>query len=441
MNDSEQLTHLECFVFQAIESICYSRQLDTWFQFYHAEEASYWESFGVESPQMYFGAHDGSFRIFPGRRSSSCDQYDPRERPWYIAASSGPKNIVLVLDTSGSMAGQRLALLQDAAKRVISTLAVGDRVSIVRFSGSAQLIADRNARMFTATAENKAALLNTIDGFEATGKTNFYDAFNAAFTVLENTIEQELHADCNSAILFLTDGEMTDPPSIDETDVINLVTARLDDIAAASGNPVLLFTYSVSEDNGVHTFPKQLACSTDYGVWSKIVDASEIMDSLTSYYTLFALGLGQGNNEDFVAWVEPYSFATGGVLGTTVSAPVYDRSKQPALFVGVVGFDFTLASIDKALGVDSGSQEALDRVVLASTANCPSLNLTLCELESFRRQGLAGDEALCTSTCMESDFVEIEAEKCPFVADYPQDLWNNTNNQGTNYEVSIWYDV
>jgi hypothetical protein len=81
-----------------------------------------------------------------------------------------------------------------------------------------------------------------------------------------------------------------------------------------------------------------------------------------------------------VAWVEPYNF-TNGILGTTVSAPVYDRSKDPPIFVGVVGLDFTLAAIDKALGLEAGSQEALDRVILASTANCPSLNLSICELE------------------------------------------------------------
>ena len=29
--------------------------------------------------------------------------YDPRVRPWYVGASSGPKDVIIVLDTSGSM--------------------------------------------------------------------------------------------------------------------------------------------------------------------------------------------------------------------------------------------------------------------------------------------------------------------------------------------------
>jgi hypothetical protein len=84
-----KLTHAFCLI-QAIESICYSRQLDQWFQDNQATAASYWTSLDVESPQMHFAAQDGSFRIFPGSRSKVCDD-DPRERPFYIAASSGPK--------------------------------------------------------------------------------------------------------------------------------------------------------------------------------------------------------------------------------------------------------------------------------------------------------------------------------------------------------------
>jgi hypothetical protein len=60
----------------------------------------------------------------------------------------------------------------------------------------------------------------------------------------------------------------------------------------------------------------------------KIVDDRFIVESSKSYHTLFALGLLQNSGKDFVAWVEPYSFATGSILGTTVSTLVYDRSKD-----------------------------------------------------------------------------------------------------------------
>ena len=420
-----------------IESVCYTRQLDSFFSQKRRTDADYWRSFGVESPPMFFGSQEGMFRIFPGRHFENCGSFDPRVRPWYIAASSGPKNIVLVLDTSGSMAGERFVLLKKAAIRVIQTLTVGDRVAIVPFASSSLVIGDSEGRMLTANAENKAILVDAINGLVAEGGTNFYAALGSAFDTMDKTIAAELHNNCNSAVLFLTDGEMTDPSDVTEQDVIELVTNRLNATMQSSGKPILFFTYSIGTANeNVHKFPKELACSTELGVWSKIDDESKLFESLTSYYRLFALGLG---NKGAVAWVEPYNFATGGVVGTTVSAPVYDRNHDPPLFLGVVGMNFPLNAINKALGSESGNQQAaIDRIVKASTANCPSLNLTLCELESFRRLSSAGDEAICDlNACNASDFVQVEATKCPSVSDYPQYLWINSNFLGKSYEVSF----
>jgi Mg-chelatase subunit ChlD len=100
--------------------------------------------------QSFLGLPDGTFRIFPGRHN--CSDYDPTERPWYVAASSGPKNIMLVLDTSGSMGtptNLKLDLLKKAAKRVVNTLTVRDRIGIVRFSDNATSISP-NGRMLIA---------------------------------------------------------------------------------------------------------------------------------------------------------------------------------------------------------------------------------------------------------------------------------------------------
>jgi von Willebrand factor type A domain len=392
---------------------------------------------------MHFGSNEGIFRIFPGRSEEECGSYDPRLRPWYIAAGSGPKNVVMVLDTSGSMErGQKMDLLKLAATRVIKTLTVSDRVSIVPFSSTAgPVIGDSSGRLLSATEENKANLVEAIGGLVPIGGTNFYDAFASAFDSLDQSLEAELNVPCNSAILFFTDGEMNEPEGIQEQTVIDLVSTRLNTTMQATGKPVMLFTYSISDnDDDVHTFPKQLACSTgELGVWSKIADENKIVESLNSYYRLFALGLAQDRNMDFVAWVEPYSFATGGVMGTTASAPVYDRSRKPYLFLGVVGIDFPLAALDKALGVQANNnQGVLDRIVRASTAKCPSLNLTVCELESFRRQSSAGDDALCTpGFCSEDSFVDVEATKCPGISDYPNDLWANSIQKGESYEVSL----
>ena len=74
----------------------------------------------------HYGNDDRVFRILSGSPeecSTGASTFDPRARPWYVAASSGPKDIIIILDTSGSMSNYgRLGVMNEVAKRVISTL-------------------------------------------------------------------------------------------------------------------------------------------------------------------------------------------------------------------------------------------------------------------------------------------------------------------------------
>ena len=59
--------------------------------------------------RAYIGTSLGSFRAYPAIGGCSGD-YDPRFRPWYVAATAGAKNVVLIIDVSGSMSGEGLSL-------------------------------------------------------------------------------------------------------------------------------------------------------------------------------------------------------------------------------------------------------------------------------------------------------------------------------------------
>ncbi|KAL7568063.1 hypothetical protein ACA910_020781 [Epithemia clementina (nom. ined.)] len=241
----------------------------------------------------------------------------------------------------------RIGLLKQVAQRIVSTLIVSDRVLIVPFSGSAQPITTSDGYMFKATSENKEILATKIDDLKAEGSTKFYEAFDQALDVLEKSAEKKIAASCNTAILFLTDGQNTEGPDLGN--VTALVDQRIKDISARLTQSVLLFTYSISEDSEVHAYPNHVVCSVEFGHWSKISQDNKIVASLSSYYRWFSLSVGTENNKDFAAWVEPYQFQTGNAWGTTVSVPVYDRSKSPPLFLGVVGVDVSLDALDAAL--------------------------------------------------------------------------------------------
>lgn len=265
------------------------------------------------------------------------------------------------------MEGLRLLYLKQAAARIIDTLTIGDRVALVTFSSSASDERIEGRSLVKVTADTKKILKERIDGLEAAGSTNIYEAFRRAFQVMEKAIPQELVVQCNTAVLFLTDGEMTDPPGETEDQVLAYVQQGVARLEEKLSQPVYLFSYSVSENGDVHDFPKQLACGVN-GVWSELVDDRSIVESLASYTNLFSLGLGEGRNDEFTAWVEPYVFRSNSKLGVTVSAPAFDRSVEPPMLIGVVGLDVPMSALDQALGVEIGSSATLDRVVQASTA-------------------------------------------------------------------------
>jgi Mg-chelatase subunit ChlD len=231
------------------ESVCYSRLAEPYMV------ANY-----NNRNQMYFGASTGAFRIIPARHSEVCGQYDPRLRPWFVAASSGPKDVVLVIDVSGSMEDYgRMTLAKDAAKTIVDTLTVADRVAIVTFSDTASQVGGYTS-LIRATRDNKDRLLAAIDSLEPpTGATNFYDAFDTAFDAVDKTISQEATTGCNVAVLFLTDGQITAGPGAD--DVINLVNERTAKLATERSRKTTVFTFSLG-NLADHTVTKSIACNT-----------------------------------------------------------------------------------------------------------------------------------------------------------------------------------
>ena len=160
---------------------------------------------------------------------------------------------------------------------------------------------------------------------------------------------------------------------------------------------------------------------------------------MSGYYQLLARGLGDAVNSGFTAWVEPYSFATGGVMGTTVGAPVYDRSVSPPHFIGVAATDMTVEYLEQQSG--DGYERVLERLVARSRAQCPTLDLSTCVLQALRLS-TGGAESVCPANegggCMTADggvdvrngtYEPISCSRPP-----PQNVWVNTNLRGKSYE-------
>jgi len=108
-----------------------------------------------------------------------------------------PKDIVFVVDTSGSMAGAKLEQAKKALQFCVENLNTDDRFEIVRFSTEAEPLF---GKLVTADAGQRKRAANFIAGLKPIGGTAIADALA---TALKSRSEQKERP---FMVIFLTDG-------------------------------------------------------------------------------------------------------------------------------------------------------------------------------------------------------------------------------------------
>lgn len=64
--------------------------------------------------------------------------YDFRSSAWYVGAATSPKDIIILVDSSGSMTGERSELAKGVISAILDTLSNNDFVNIYKFSDSTE---------------------------------------------------------------------------------------------------------------------------------------------------------------------------------------------------------------------------------------------------------------------------------------------------------------
>lgn len=78
-------------------------------------------------------AWDSMFKLSIG--DDGTDVYDCRQRPWYAAAGGAPRDVLILLDASGSMTNSsNLVIAQKFTMALLSVLTDDDQVNVLRFN-------------------------------------------------------------------------------------------------------------------------------------------------------------------------------------------------------------------------------------------------------------------------------------------------------------------
>ncbi len=192
-------------------------------------------------------ASDNDFQLFYGLSSGdfglSLLTYREAGRDGYFLLQLSPKNnltekelvdkdIVFVLDTSGSMADEgKMDKARAALLFGVANLRAGDRFNVINFAGEEHLM---ESKLIAADASGKKRGADFVKKLEPTGGTNINDALLASLKQFDSSSERP------KMLVFMTDGLPTVGESNVEKIIGNSQTVRVEGLR--------LFTFGVGFD-------------------------------------------------------------------------------------------------------------------------------------------------------------------------------------------------
>nr|XP_030139017.3 inter-alpha-trypsin inhibitor heavy chain H4 isoform X3 [Taeniopygia guttata] len=124
--------------------------------------------------------------------------FAPQEMPVF------PKNVIFVIDRSGSMTGRKIEQTRDALLKILQDLRQEDHFSFITFNNK---VVEWKSSLLPATEENVASAAALVQTLTARGGTDISGALLAAVGVLEKA--EGLPERSISMIILLTDGQPT----------------------------------------------------------------------------------------------------------------------------------------------------------------------------------------------------------------------------------------
>ncbi|KAM6170454.1 inter-alpha-trypsin inhibitor heavy chain H3 isoform 3-T3 [Rhynchocyon petersi] len=116
-----------------------------------------------------------------------------------------PKNVVFVIDVSGSMAGRKIQQTRDALLKILDDVKEDDYLNFILFSGDVTTWKDN---LVQATPENLQEAREFVKSIQDQGMTNINDGLLRGISMLNKAREEHMVPErSTSIVIMLTDGD------------------------------------------------------------------------------------------------------------------------------------------------------------------------------------------------------------------------------------------
>ncbi|RXN01698.1 Voltage-dependent calcium channel subunit alpha-2/delta-4 [Acipenser ruthenus] len=296
---------------------------------------------------QYFGSYTGFFRLYPGIKwqpdENGVIAFDCRNRNWYIQAATSPKDIVIVVDISGSMKGLRLSIAKHTITTILDTLGENDFVNIIAYNDYVHYVEPCfKGTLVQADLDNREHFKLLVEELHAKGMGTVKKALKEAFSILSQFNVTGQGSLCNQAIMLITDGAVEDYKQVFED--YNWPDRK-----------VRVFTYLIGREVTFADNAKWIACNNK-GYYTQISTLADVQENVMEYLHVLSRPMVINHDHDII-WTEAYmdsalfaSQAQSLLLMTTVAMPVFSKkneTRSEGILLGVVGSDVPLGELLK----------------------------------------------------------------------------------------------
>ncbi len=225
-------------------------QPDTDFQLYFAPEK---DEIGLNLMTCRNAGEDGFFLLLA---SPGMD----------VKQKAMPKDVVFVLDTSGSMAGEKIKQAKKALAFCVENLNDEDRFELIRFSTEVEPLFNQ---LVDASAQNRAKATSFIKDLKAIGATAIDDALKQALKLDSGKEGRPF------VVVFLTDGM----PTIGTTDEEQIVAG----VRERSKGRSRVFCFGIGTDVNTHLLDKIAEETRAFSTY--VLPEEDIEVKLSNFFT------------------------------------------------------------------------------------------------------------------------------------------------------------